>query len=105
MAQLVIALAGAEHFYFEWYDYERPDLVSDAPGDDEGEAAAEGLLLRRGLSAAARIGAAGLRRLQLVDDRDISASMLNGTAAAVPQRGFNAVDSYSPHALALMEVF
>ena len=77
------------------------DLVSDAPGDDEGEA--EGLLLRRGLSAAARIGAAGLRRLQLVDDRDVSAGMLNGTAA--PLRGFAAVDSYSPHSLALMEVF
>ena len=28
--------------------------------------------MRRGLSAAARIGAAGLRRLQLVDDRDVS---------------------------------
>ena len=77
------------------------DLVSDAPSDDEGEA--EGLLLRRGLSAAARIGAAGLRRLQLVDDRDVSAGMLNGTAA--PLRGFAAVDSYSPHSLALMEVF
>ena len=24
VAQLVIALAGAEHFYFEWHDYERP---------------------------------------------------------------------------------
>ena len=45
------------------------DLVSDAPGDEEGEA--EGLLRRRGLSVAARIGAAGLRRLQLVDDRDV----------------------------------
>ena len=78
------------------------DLVSDAPGDDEGDA--DGLLRRRGLSLAARIGAAGLRRLQLVDDRDVSAAgMLNGTAA--PLRGFAAVDSYSPHSLALMEVF
>ena len=105
VAQLVIALAGAEVFSFEWYDYERPDLVGSSGSAGEDDEEGEGrMLLQLGSAVLNGTGAALRRRLQgaqldLSGGLDASVA-IDGTVSP----GFATVSPYSPHEFALSEV-
>lgn len=83
VAQLVISLCGAEVFKFDWYDYERPDLVASSGSDSsDGSSSEEGEDER--MRMLRQLGGHALRPLGRLLQQD-------GTT------------TFSPHSLSLLE--
>ena len=81
VAQLVIALCGAEVFEFDWYAHERPDLAGS-------DGSSRRLFMEE-----------GLRRLQDMTDPRDAAYQLNASVTS----GFTPVSQIQPHELATAE--